>query len=81
MAPVSARWAVHIPRPESGASGVALGGDDLQRAVLLVHGERARPVHHEEEERAYGGHGLEEEVALVVAVEPGVDLRGAWKRV
>jgi len=38
-------------------------------------------VRDELQERADGGELLEEEVALVVAVEPGVDLRGAWKRV
>ena len=49
---------VCIPRPSaSQASGVALGGDDLQRPVLLVHGELAGPVHHEEQQGAYGGHG------------------------
>ena len=34
------------------ASRVALGGDDLERPVLLVHRELARPVHHEQQQRA-----------------------------
>lgn len=45
--------ASRVPRQ---ASGVALGGDDLQRPVLLVHGELARAMHHEEQQRAYSGH-------------------------
>ena len=61
-------------------SGVCTGGR-LFGALGLVDGILARPVRDELQERADGGELLEEEVALVVAVEPGVDLRGAWKRV
>mmetsp|Transcript_14511 Transcript_14511/g.42798 ORF Transcript_14511/g.42798 Transcript_14511/m.42798 type:complete len:350 (-) Transcript_14511:27-1076(-) len=56
------------------ASGLRLLGRDLDRTVLLVDREGAGPVHDEEEERADGGHGLEEEVAVVVGHRESVHL-------